>query len=156
MEGKSAAKANDDNIEDNSRGSIQSMPKTIGFETNTDFETSTRPKPNTSKPLDQLTRKDSNKSRPESRPARIEPTHDIWQSTKGSGSITDLLSSNGGYWGTPRIRESKSNAVISRLRNSSISSDGSDIANSTKPNYKESESRHSGRNEYVPSKHRTG
>jgi len=35
-----------------------------------------------------------------------------------------------------------------------LSSDGSDIANSTKANYNESESRHSRKNEYVPSKHK--
>jgi len=119
MEAKCTAKANDDNIVDNSRGSIQSKSKTIGFETYTEFETNTRPKTNTSKPLDHLTRVDSNKSRPD----RITATNDIRQSTKVSGSITDLLSSNGGNWGTPRIRESKSKAVISRLRNSSVSRD---------------------------------
>jgi len=68
-----------------------------------------------------------------------------------SSRITDLLSSNGGNWDTPQIRESKSNAVISRLRSSSISNDVSNIANSTE----KSESRYSGRNEYVPSKHST-
>ena len=69
------------------------------------------------------------------------PAHNTKLSYDALSSITDLLSSNGGNWGTPRIRESKSNAVISRLRTSSITSDGSDIANSTKANYKESESR---------------
>jgi len=77
LSGVTSANANDDNIVDNSRGSIQSKSKTIGFETNTDLESSTRLKPNTSKPLDQLTRTDSNKSRTGSSPARIEPTHDI-------------------------------------------------------------------------------
>jgi len=72
MEAKCTSKPNDNKKVDNSRGSIQSKSKTIGFQTNTKFKTRTRPKPNTSQPLDQLTRKYSNKSRPESRPARIQ------------------------------------------------------------------------------------
>jgi len=82
------------------------------------------------------------------------PAPDTKLSIEALSSIPHSFSNVWDDWGTHRPKN-ELNAVSSRLKASDLSTKHSDLADSTKDNYAESDSRRGRRKEYVESKHST-